>query len=111
MTINCIVKKKKDSTKDKIGGPYDDTVVCVPKWKLEPKRAKSGNTMVHNGKTYFCCLNPHDGVMCICKKPENCNVNKTKVEANFSEEEKENDEDIDKEQSSIVELGRFSNNE
>ena len=49
--------------------------------------------------------------MCICKKPENCNVNKTKVGANFSEEEKENDEDIDKEQSSIVELGRFSNNE
>ena len=31
MTINCIVKKKKDRTRDMIGGPYDDTVVCIPK--------------------------------------------------------------------------------
>ena len=98
MTINvntstCNGNKKKEDIKDNIREPDNYMVGGIPKWKLKPKGANPGETMVCNGTTYYWCPNRLCRVIWVCRKPENCNV---KVEANTNEEEKDNGKDIDK---------------
>ena len=54
-------KKKKDDIKDRIGEPDNEIVEGIPKWKLEPKVSKTGNTMVHTVNNYYWCTNNHVG--------------------------------------------------
>ena len=94
-------KKKNENIKDIIFKPDDDTVGDIPKWNLEPKVSKPGDSMVINGKNYYQCPNHHDRGICSFHKPDKFNVKQNQVKANAAEEDKDNFWDTNKDEEAI----------
>ena len=78
-------ERKKENSKDNTGEPYDGTVGGVPKYKLEPKGDKPGNTMVCKRKTYYWWPSNHGRGMWGFHRTDKQNIKENQVETNTDE--------------------------